>query len=92
MTNFCSLHTNHDNDNMIRTNCALVLAHSQWHCPKCKAPRDAEKKMDVWIAPPVFIVHLKRFQDNSMGRRSKIDTTVDFPTQNLDLSKFMFSK
>ncbi|CAE7599313.1 USP8, partial [Symbiodinium microadriaticum] len=63
----------------------------QWNCPKCKVSRDAEKKMDVWIAPPVFIVHLKRFQDNSMGRRSKMDTLVTFPTRRLDLSKFMHS-
>ena len=65
---------------------------SQWNCPKCKCPRDTEKKMDVWIAPPVLIVHLKRFNDNSLGRRTKIDTMVTFPTQNLDLSEFMFSK
>jgi len=70
----------------------ILSLDCQWKCPKCKVPRDAEKKMDIWIAPPIFIIHLKRFQENSFGRRSKLDTFVDFPTENLDLSEFMGSK
>lgn len=69
----------------------ILSLDSQWKCPKCKLPRDAEKKMDIWIAPPIFIVHLKRFENNQQGRRYKLDTAIDFPISNLDLSEFMGS-
>ena len=67
----------------------VLSSDCQWRCPKCKEPRDAEKKMDLWIVPPIFIVHLKRFQQNEKGKRSKIDSLIDFPLENLDLSEFV---
>mmetsp|Transcript_6335 Transcript_6335/g.10367 ORF Transcript_6335/g.10367 Transcript_6335/m.10367 type:complete len:539 (-) Transcript_6335:261-1877(-) len=70
----------------------VLSSDCQWYCPKCKEPRDAEKKLDLWIAPPIFIVHLKRFQQNAKGKRSKIDSLIDFPLKNLDLSDFVANK
>ena len=70
----------------------ILSTDCQWHCPKCQKPRDAEKKLDIWIAPPIFIVHLKRFMQNSKGKRSKIDSFIDFPIRNLDLSNFLGKK
>lgn len=55
-----------------------------WYCPACKDFRQATKKFDLWKAPDVLVVHLKRF---SAGRvsRDKLDYLIDFPLEGLDL-------
>lgn len=55
-----------------------------WYCPKCKKHQQATKKFDLWKAPDVLVVHLKRFS-NRGSYRDKIDTFVDFPINALDL-------
>ncbi|KAF8906237.1 hypothetical protein CPB84DRAFT_1844494 [Gymnopilus junonius] len=56
-----------------------------WYCPRCKKHQQATKKFDLWKAPDVLVVHLKRFS-NSRTLRDKIDAHVDFPIEGLDLS------
>ncbi|KAG6908782.1 hypothetical protein DXG01_003311 [Tephrocybe rancida] len=56
-----------------------------WYCPQCKKHQQATKKFDLWKAPDVLVVHLKRFS-NSRTMRDKIDTLIDFPVEGLDLS------
>ncbi|TFK75037.1 cysteine proteinase [Pluteus cervinus] len=56
-----------------------------WYCPQCKEHQQATKKFDLWKAPDVLAVHLKRFS-NSRMLRDKIDAFVDFPIEGLDLS------
>lgn len=56
-----------------------------WYCPRCKKHQQATKKFDLWKAPDVLVVHLKRFS-NSRTLRDKIDTMVDFPIDGLDIS------
>ncbi|KAF9560109.1 cysteine proteinase [Agrocybe pediades] len=59
-----------------------------WDCPQCKTKRRASKKLSLARLPPVLMIHLKRFEAN--GRFSdKIDTFVDFPMKNLDLTNYM---
>lgn len=55
-----------------------------WYCPRCKKHQQATKKFDLWKAPDVLVVHLKRFS-NSRTLRDKIDEFVDFPVEGLDL-------
>ncbi|EGN96654.1 hypothetical protein SERLA73DRAFT_111301 [Serpula lacrymans var. lacrymans S7.3] len=55
-----------------------------WYCPQCKKHQQATKKFDLWKAPDILVVHLKRFS-NSRALRDKIDTFVDFPIQGLHL-------
>ncbi|KAJ7763535.1 hypothetical protein DFH07DRAFT_882362 [Mycena maculata] len=55
-----------------------------WYCPQCKKHQQATKKFDLWKAPDVLVVHLKRFS-NSRTLRDKIDAFVDFPVDGLDL-------
>jgi ubiquitin carboxyl-terminal hydrolase 4/11 len=55
-----------------------------WYCPRCKKHQQATKKFDLWHAPDVLVVHLKRFS-SSRTMRDKIDTFVDFPIEGLDL-------
>ncbi|KAI8814498.1 hypothetical protein BJ742DRAFT_671533, partial [Cladochytrium replicatum] len=64
-----------------------------WYCPSCKEHRRIKKKLDIWSVPEVLVFHLKRF--SSTGRVSafsrmmgdKIDSFVDFPLENLDLTE-----
>ncbi|KAJ3682554.1 hypothetical protein LUZ60_015127 [Juncus effusus] len=59
-----------------------------WYCPKCKEHRQATKKLDLWKLPEVLVVHLKRFS-YSRYFKNKLDTFVNFPIRNLDLSKYI---
>ncbi|GKV04041.1 hypothetical protein SLEP1_g16256 [Rubroshorea leprosula] len=62
-----------------------------WYCPGCKEHRQAIKKLDLWMLPEIIVFHLKRF---TYGRylKNKIDTFVNFPIHNLDLSKYVKNK
>ena len=59
-----------------------------WYCPKCKEHVQATKKLDLWSAPEILILHLKRFQYTTQSRR-KIDAPVAFPLAKLDLSPYL---
>lgn len=61
---------------------------SEAYCSSCKAFRAQTKKLDLWRAPPVLIVQLKRFQFNRFSRR-KLNNYVEFPTRDLDLRAVM---
>ena len=56
-----------------------------WYCPSCKKHQQATKKFDLWKAPDILAVHLKRFSNNRT-LRDKIDAHIDFPTEGLDLT------
>ncbi|KAE8055031.1 hypothetical protein FH972_011901 [Carpinus fangiana] len=62
-----------------------------WYCPRCKEHRQATKKLDLWMLPDILVVHLKRFS-YSRYLKNKLDTFVNFPIRNLDLSKYVKSK
>ena len=57
---------------------------NEWYCPKCKQFQRANKKIDIYKTPNILIIQLKRFNN-----RRKIDTTVDFPINNLDISEII---
>ncbi|XP_010908130.1 ubiquitin carboxyl-terminal hydrolase 9 [Elaeis guineensis] len=59
-----------------------------WYCPSCKEHRQATKKLDLWRLPEILVVHLKRFS-YSRFLKNKLDTFVNFPVHNLDLSKYV---
>jgi ubiquitin C-terminal hydrolase len=59
-----------------------------WYCSKCKDHVPSTKKFDLWSLPKVLVVHLKRFS-YSRNYRDKIDTVVDFPIRDLDLSEYL---
>uniref|UniRef100_A0A5B7ASW6 Ubiquitin carboxyl-terminal hydrolase n=1 Tax=Davidia involucrata TaxID=16924 RepID=A0A5B7ASW6_DAVIN len=62
-----------------------------WYCPRCKEHRQATKKLDLWRLPDILVFHLKRFS-YSRYLKNKLDTFVNFPIHNLDLSKYVKSK
>ncbi|XP_015870895.3 ubiquitin carboxyl-terminal hydrolase 8 [Ziziphus jujuba] len=62
-----------------------------WHCPSCKKPHQASKKLDLWRLPEVLVIHLKRFS-YSRFFKNKLETFVDFPIEDLDLSTYITRK
>ena len=63
------------------------------YCSNCKQHTPPTKKMDVWSAPDVLILHLKRFQivpgESGFHRREKINDFISFPIDGLDLTKYV---
>ncbi|KAJ4705426.1 Ubiquitin carboxyl-terminal hydrolase [Melia azedarach] len=59
-----------------------------WYCPRCKKHRQASKKLDLWRLPDILVIHLKRFS-YSRYFKSKLETYVDFPVDDLDLSNYI---
>lgn len=61
-----------------------------WYCNRCKEHVRAWKQFHLYRAPPILIMHLKRFQYSaSTHRRDKISTFIDFPLEGLDLSEIV---
>ncbi|XVF05042.1 hypothetical protein REPUB_Repub05bG0137000 [Reevesia pubescens] len=58
------------------------------YCPGCKEHRQASKKLDLWRLPEILVIHLKRFSYNRF-LKNKLETYVDFPIDNLDLSNYI---
>jgi len=63
-----------------------------WYCNRCKEHVRAWKQFHLYRAPPILIIHLKRFHFSATThRRNKITTLIDFPLEGLDLTD-MFSR
>uniref|UniRef100_A0A5B6Z6K9 ubiquitinyl hydrolase 1 n=2 Tax=Davidia involucrata TaxID=16924 RepID=A0A5B6Z6K9_DAVIN len=62
-----------------------------WYCPNCKKHCQANKKLDLWRLPEILVIHLKRFS-YSRFLKNKLETYVDFPVHNLDLSTYITHK
>jgi len=61
-----------------------------WYCNKCKGHVRAWKQFHIYRAPPILIVHLKRFHYSaSTHRRNKITSFIDFPLEGMDLTRFV---
>lgn len=61
------------------------------NCEKCKVPTHHQRKISVSKAPPILIIHLKRFKIINNTRR-KIDQYINFPLYDLDMSPFLSSQ
>ncbi|KAM4592801.1 ubiquitin carboxyl-terminal hydrolase 8 [Odontesthes bonariensis] len=57
-------------------------------CRHCKAHRDSTKKLEIWKVPPILLVHLKRFSYEGRWKQ-KLQTTVDFSLDTLDLAQYV---
>jgi len=60
-----------------------------WYCSQCKEFRQATKKFDLWKAPPILVIHLKRFSYRHKFWREKLETFVSYPVRGLDLSRHL---
>ncbi|KAL8990894.1 MAG: hypothetical protein Q9177_000548 [Variospora cf. flavescens] len=69
----------------------ILSENDAWYCPRCKEHRRASKTFELWTAPDILVIHLKRF--SSQGRlRDKLDVRVDFPVEGLDLTNRVASQ
>jgi len=67
---------------------------NKWFCSKCKDHVQATKSLQIYHAPLVLVINLKRFKQ---GKRhsmwgsggGKLDTHVDFPIEGLDLAPYI---
>jgi len=65
----------------------LLEGDDRWYCEKCKRHVDATKKIDLFMLPPILIIHLKRFKFSASGQKSKIDRSICYPMSDWNLSK-----
>ncbi|KAF2768609.1 UCH-domain-containing protein [Teratosphaeria nubilosa] len=63
----------------------ILSEDNAWYCNRCKEMRQAAKTLEIWTAPDILIVHLKRFA-SVRNFRDKLDVFVDYPIEGLDLS------
>lgn len=63
----------------------VLSEDNAWYCSRCKELRRATKTLEIWTAPDILVVHLKRFSSHR-AFRDKVDALVDFPMEGLDLS------
>ncbi|KAL6499954.1 ubiquitin-specific protease [Orobanche gracilis] len=68
-----------------------LVPEDMWYCPKCKERRQASKKLDLWRLPEVLVIHLKRFS-YSRSMKHKLDTFVNFPIHDFDLTNYIANK
>lgn len=64
---------------------------NMWYCSGCKEHVTAMKTMELWRLPNILVVHLKRFEFKDSLRREKLETTVRFPLDGLDMSRYCSS-
>ena len=68
---------------------------NSWYCSKCKKNQEAFKKLEIYRAPNILIVQLKRFDCKTENvyegliKNKKNESLVNFPLTNLDISKFV---
>lgn len=63
-----------------------------WYCNRCKKHVRAWKQFHLYRAPPILIVHLKRFQYTATThRRQKLGQFIDFPLEGLDLTQHVMN-
>ncbi|CAK8991898.1 Ubiquitin carboxyl-terminal hydrolase 32 (Deubiquitinating enzyme 32) (Renal carcinoma antigen NY-REN-60) (Ubiquitin thioesterase 32) (Ubiquitin-specific-processing protease 32) [Durusdinium trenchii] len=60
----------------------------QVRCSNCKDFKDHTKKIELWRAPPVLVIHLKRFQ-HSGYRKKKLLNLIKFPINDLNMHPYL---
>jgi len=63
-----------------------MCGENAWFNEKTGAKEDVEKKITFWSFPKILVIVLKRFSPDG---RFKMNTLVDFPLDNLDLSRYV---
>ncbi|XP_049878866.1 ubiquitin carboxyl-terminal hydrolase 32 isoform X2 [Pectinophora gossypiella] len=60
----------------------------RYHCATCRSAQPATKKLQIWRAPPILIIHLKRFQyvNNKWIKSQKV---VNFPFTDFDPTAYL---
>ena len=68
---------------------------NSWYCSNCKKNQEAFKKLELYRAPNILIVQLKRFDCKTENiyegwiKNKKNESLVIFPLQDLDIGKYV---
>ena len=65
----------------------LLDENNEWYCENCQKKQRAKKKLEIYNTPKILIIQIKRF-----SHINKINTKVNFPLKDLDISKYTLSK
>lgn len=66
-----------------------LTGEDRYKCTQCDALNDCRKTFRITQLPETLCIHLKRFRYDSYS--SKINTYVQFPMEDLDMSPFFKS-
>lgn len=69
----------------------ILDSDNPWYCPSCCSNQRANKTLSIWKSPKTLMVYLKRFLFHEM-QPNKVDDTVTFPIDLLDMGQFMRKK
>ena len=68
------------------------VENDSWYCSICKDSVKAQKRIEIFKAPPILILHLKRFNISDEVNICRIgeanNTLVHFPLLGLDTNKY----
>jgi ubiquitin C-terminal hydrolase len=68
---------------------------NSWYCSNCKEHQEATKKMEIFKAPNILIIQLKRFKIKStnaiigMLKNGKNESKIEYPITGLDLRNYV---
>jgi ubiquitin C-terminal hydrolase len=65
--------------------CELLQGENAWENEETKMKQNVHKKISFWSFPDILVIDLKRFNYRNM----KNQILVDFPLENLSLSKYV---
>lgn len=71
------------------TQSETLTEDNQYQCGKCNMKCEATKRIKIWEAPPILIIHLKRFKMSKTNIMSKITTKVTFPITDFNIKNYM---
>ena len=63
-----------------------LSGENAWFNETTNAYEDVEKTMSFWNFPKILVITLKRFSHDGLSRKNNL---IDFPIDNLDLSKYV---
>ncbi|CAF4352508.1 unnamed protein product, partial [Didymodactylos carnosus] len=77
-------------DNLMNDFFKEDLLDGDYYCQKCGATTQAKQKSDICLPlPTVLIIQLKRFKFNNSYINDKINTLIEYPINDFDLSKYI---
>ena len=70
--------------------CEKLDESNEWYCSKCKEHRRGYKQLEIFRLPIYLILQLKRFKNRcGFFVNSKNSTFVKFPTEGLNMNKYL---
>ena len=70
----------------IYTKPELLEGENAWFNEKTGLKEDIKKQLSFWNFPKILVITLKRFSPDG---QQKLNSLIDFPLENLDLSKYV---